>query len=91
MTPVDLLIETGELLHGRHWVNNLADDLKVDDTTVRYWVNGKMRLPPDHPILDRLADLVDLRIAALIGLKQKFLNPDASVIALASNKSSQRR
>lgn len=89
MTPVDLLIETGEKLHGSNWTNRLADDLGVSDTTVRYWVNGKMRLRPDHPVIDRMCDLVDLKIADLITLKQKFLNP-GDVVTLVSGKNSRR-
>jgi plasmid maintenance system antidote protein VapI len=89
MTPVDLLIATGEMLHGKHFTNKLADDLGIDDTTVRYWINGKRPLAPEHPIIDRLADLVDLKIADLINLKQKFLNPDGeSVITFRSRKNS---
>jgi DNA-binding transcriptional regulator YdaS (Cro superfamily) len=90
MTPVDLLIETGEELHGPNWVSRIADDLGVSDTTVRYWVNGKMRLRPDHPAIDRLCDQVDLKIARLIALKQKFLNPGEGVVTLASVRSSRR-
>jgi hypothetical protein len=89
MTPVDLLIETGEKLHGRNWVSHLADDLRISDTTVRYWVNGKMHLREDHPIIDKMCDLVDLKIADLIALKQKFLNP-GDVVTLVSGKNSRR-
>lgn len=90
MTPVDLLIETGVKLHGSNWMGRLADDLCVSSTTVRYWVNGKMPLKEDHPIFDRMFDLVDLKILDLIALKQKFVNP-GDVLTLASRKSSPQR
>lgn len=89
MTPVDLLIETGERLYGHTWTNQLADDLGVSDVTVRYWTKGKMPLRPDHPVMDRLVDLIDLRMVALNELRLKFLNP-GDVVTLVSGKNSRR-
>jgi hypothetical protein len=85
MSPVDLLIETGEKLHGPNWITKLADDLCVSSTTIRYWVNGKMTLKAEHPVFERMFDLVDLKILDLISLKQKFVNP-GDVLTLASRK-----
>jgi transposase-like protein len=90
MTPVDLLIETGEELHGPNWIPRLAEQIDINETTIRYWVNGKRSLPEGHPILDKLCDHVELKIARLILLKQKFLNP-GDVLTLASRKSSPQR
>ena len=91
MTPVDLLIETGEKLHGPNWMARLSDDLGVNDSTVRFWVNGKMRLRSSHPIMDRLVDLIDLRMIELNELRLKFLSLAADGDTLDSVKSLPQR
>ena len=61
MTPDDLR-KAGEELYGKWgWQTNLARELKVDGSTVRRWLSGKVPIP----------GLAEVAITLLIKLNHK--------------------
>jgi hypothetical protein len=67
---IDLLIETGRMLHGPQWQSELARDLGVSDRTMRRWL-ARQQEPPAG-ILDDLLRLVLARGRALQGLAKRL-------------------
>jgi hypothetical protein len=61
-TAPEILTEVGQaLFDSPDWQAKLAASLGVGRSTVQYWRNGKMRFEADHPMLDRLLELVSRR------------------------------
>jgi len=92
MTPPELLAETGKLLYGEHWMSEMANDLGINRETVRQFTTGRMRFPAEHPLMDRLVDLIDLRMVALNDLRLQFMNVEQeNVVTLTKPKGSPSR
>jgi transcriptional regulator with XRE-family HTH domain len=61
-TASGILSDTGRALFiSEDWQRHLADALGVRRDTVRQWITGRMRFPPDHPALVRLQEITDRR------------------------------
>lgn len=65
MSPSKLLATIGQALHGERWRRPLADDLGVDERSIRAWLSGKLVLGPDHGIFRNLEDLLVARIGEM--------------------------
>lgn len=48
----DMLAAVGRALHGVHWLGGLAADLKVNERTIRAWMNNRDVLNAQHRIFD---------------------------------------
>jgi len=48
----DMLAAIGRALHGEHWLGGLAADLKVNERTIRAWMNDRDALNAQHRIFD---------------------------------------
>ena len=42
---LDLLRQVGELLHGDKWQRKIAQDLNINDRTVRHWISQEREIP----------------------------------------------
>jgi hypothetical protein len=67
-----LIVEAGEALHGEKWRQYLANDLGVARNTVRWWADGTIPLGLNHPVFDRLADVLRARGMSLIRLAEEI-------------------
>jgi len=41
----------GQVLYGREWASQLAEDFGVEPTTIRNWAKGETQLPTTAPIV----------------------------------------
>lgn len=57
----ELLAEIGRALHGDEFVYRLADDISVDQRTIRAWLSGKRVLHANNTAMMRAADVLDAR------------------------------
>lgn len=48
----DMLAAIGRALHGEHWLGGLAADLKVNERTIRAWMNDRDVLNAQHRVFD---------------------------------------
>ena len=62
-SPAEILQEVGRALYGEEWKGPFAKDIGVNRDTIRYWLNGKMTLRPDH--FATLHDMIVKREAEL--------------------------
>jgi len=60
-----LLAAIGEALYGERWKTELANDLKIDDRSLRRWIQTS-EIPPG--VWRELAELLEARRADIDGL-----------------------
>jgi len=58
-TPADLLTEVGRALYGGDWANPMARALGITENSLRKLLRGKLRLTPDHGVMQAALQLLD--------------------------------
>lgn len=72
-TPAaDMLADTGRALYGDHWRMPLSRGLEVDDDTIRRWMSGRTKLPPDHGVFSIAAALLRRREREISRAREKL-------------------